>query len=149
MELKIKAISPKVGGEIPLPYYASAGAAAMDLHACVDGPVEVAPRALVSIPTGVAIALPSADYVALVFARSGLGIKHGVALSNGVGVIDSDYRGEIRVGLTDLSREPYTIQPGDRIAQLAVVPVVQAELVPVEDLDETERGAGGLGSTGA
>ncbi len=148
MELKIKAISPKVGGEIPLPYYASAGAAAMDLHACVDGPVEVAPRALVSIPTGVAIALPSADYVALVFARSGLGIKHGITLSNGVGVIDSDYRGEIRVGLTNLSDTPYTVQPGDRVAQLAVMPVVRAQLVQAEDLDETARGAGGFGSTG-
>ena len=148
MELKIKAVSPKVGGEIPLPYYASAGAAAMDLHACVDGPVEVAPRALVSIPTGVAIALPSADYVALVFARSGLGIKHGITLSNGVGVIDSDYRGEIRVGLTNLSDTPYTVQPGDRVAQLAVMPVVRAQLVQAEDLDETARGAGGFGSTG-
>ena len=149
MELKIKALSPKLGREIPFPYYASAGAAAMDLHACLDAPVTIQPGELVTIPTGIAIALPSAGYVALVFARSGLGIRHGIALSNGVGVIDSDYRGEIRVGLTDLSREPYTIQPGDRIAQLAVVPVVQAELVPVEDLDETERGAGGLGSTGA
>ena len=148
MELKIKAISPKVGGEIPLPYYASAGAAAMDLHACVDGPVEVAPRALVSIPTGVAIALPSADYVALVFARSGLGIKHGVALSKGVGVLDSDYRGEIRVGLTNLSDVPYTVQPGDRIAQLMVTPVVRPALVQVEELDETQRGTGGFGSTG-
>ena len=148
MEPKIKAVSPKVGGEIPLPYYASAGAAAMDLHACVDGPVEVAPRALVSIPTGVAIALPSADYVALVFARSGLGIKHGVALSNGVGVIDSDYRGEIRVGLTNLSDVPYTVQPGDRIAQLMVTPVVRPALVQVEELDETQRGTGGFGSTG-
>ena len=148
MELKIKAISPKVGGEIPLPYYASAGAAAMDLHACVDGPVEVAPRALVSIPTGIAIALPSPAYVALVFARSGLGIKHGVALSNGVGVIDSDYRGEIRVGLTNLSDVPYTVQPGDRIAQLMVTPVVRPALVQVEELDETQRGTGGFGSTG-
>ena len=148
MELKIKAVSPKVGGEIPLPYYASAGAAAMDLHACMDGPVEGAPRALVSIPTGVAIALPSADYVALVFARSGLGIKHGVALSNGVGVIDSDYRGEIRVGLTNLSDVPYTVQPGDRIAQLMVTPVVRPALVQVEELDETQRGTGGFGSTG-
>ena len=148
MELKIKAVSPKVGGEIPLPYYASAGAAAMDLHACVDGPVEVAPRALVSIPTGVAIALPSADYVALVFARSGLGIKHGITLSNGVGVIDSDYRVEIRVGLTNLSDTHYTVQPGDRVAQLAVMPVVRAQLVQAEDLDETARGAGGFGSTG-
>ena len=148
MELKIKAVSPKVGAEIPLPYYASAGAAAMDLHACLDAPVEIAPRALVSIPTGVAIALPSADYVALVFARSGLGIKHGIALSNGVGVIDSDYRGEIRVGLTNLSETPYTIQPGDRIAQLMVTPVVRPTLVQAEELDETARGTGGFGSTG-
>ena len=116
MELKIKAVSPKIGGEIPFPYYASAGAAAMDLHACLDEPLTIAPRALVSIPTGVAIALPSADYVALVFARSGLGIKHGITLSNGVGVIDSDYRGESRVGLTNLSDTPYTVQPGDRVA---------------------------------
>ena len=126
----------------------AAGAAAMDLCACVDAPVEVAPRALVSIPTGIAIALPSAEYVALVFARSGLGIKHGIALSNGVGVIDSDYRGEIRVGLTNLSDTPYTVQPGDRIAQLAVMPVVQAELERVDSLDDTGRGTGGFGSTG-
>ena len=148
MDLKIKAVSPKIGGEIPYPYYASAGAAAMDLHACLDEPVTIAPGELVSIPTGIAIALPSAAYVALVFARSGLGVKHGIALSNGVGVIDSDYRGEIKVGLTNLSRTPYTISPADRIAQLAVVPVVQVNPVPVADLDETERGSGGFGSTG-
>ena len=148
MELKIKAVSPKIGGEIPFPYYASAGAAAMDLHACLDEPLTIAPRALVSIPTGIAIALPSAEYVALVFARSGLGIKHGIALSNGVGVIDSDYRGEVRVGLINLSDTPYTVQPGDRIAQLAVMPVVQAELERVDSLDKTGRGTGGFGSTG-
>ncbi|MEQ2456500.1 dUTP diphosphatase [Flavonifractor hominis] len=148
MDLKIKAVSPKIGREIPYPYYATAGAAAMDLCACVDEPVEVAPGALVSLPTGIAIALPSAEYVALVFARSGLGVRHGITLSNGVGVIDSDYRGEIRVGLTNLSSVPYTIQPGDRIAQLAVLPVAQARLQIVEELDETERGSGGFGSTG-
>ena len=148
MKLKIKAVSDKIGKDIPYPFYATAGAAAMDLCACVDEPVEVAPRALVSIPTGIAIALPSAEYVALVFARSGLGIKHGIALSNGVGVIDSDYRGEIRVGLTNLSDTPYTVRPGDRIAQLAVMPVVQAELERVDSLDETRRGTGGFGSTG-
>ena len=148
MKLKIKAVSDKIGKDIPYPFYATAGAAAMDLCACVDAPVEVAPRALVSIPTGIAIALPSAEYVALVFARSGLGIKHGIALSNGVGVIDSDYRGEVQVGLTNLSHTPYTISPADRIAQLAVVPVVQVNPVPVENLDETERGSGGFGSTG-
>lgn len=148
MKLKIKAVSDKIGKDIPYPFYATAGAAAMDLCACVDAPVEVAPRALVSIPTGIAIALPSADYVALVFARSGLGIKKGVCLSNGVGVIDSDYRGEIGVGLVNLGREPYTVQPGDRIAQLMVVPVVQPTVTVAEDLDETDRGAGGFGSTG-
>ena len=148
MDLKIKALSPKIGGEIPYPYYASAGAAAMDLHACLDEPVTIGPGELVRIPTGIAIALPSPAYVALVFARSGLGVKHGIALSNGVGVIDSDYRGEIQVGLTNLSRTPYTISPADRIAQLSVVPVVQVNPVPVEDLDETGRGTGGFGSTG-
>ena len=148
MNLKIKYVSPKIGKEIPAPFYASAGAAAMDLCACVDGPVTVEPRALVSIPTGIAIALPSAEYVALVFARSGLGIRHGITLSNGVGVIDSDYRGEIRVGLTNLSDKAYTVAPGDRIAQLAVMPVVQAQLEVCDSLDETERGQGGFGSTG-
>lgn len=148
MELKIKALSPKIGKDIPYPFYASAGAAAMDLCACVDEAVTIAPRELTAVPTGIAIGLPSADFVALVFARSGLGIKHGIALSNGVGVIDSDYRGEIKVGLTNLSDAPYTIQPGERVAQLAVVPVVQANLQVVDELDETARGAGGLGSTG-
>lgn len=100
------------------------------------------------IPTGIAIALPGPEYVALVYARSGLGIRHGVSLSNGVGVIDSDYRGEIMVGLTNLSDVPYTIHPGDRIAQLVVTPVVLPELERVEALDETGRGTGGFGSTG-
>ena len=148
MNLKIKAVSPKIGTDIPFPCYASAGAAGMDLCACTDEPVTIAPRQIASLPTGIAIALPSANYVALVFARSGLGVKHGVALANGVGVIDSDYRGEIRVGLVNQSDVPYTIQPGDRVAQLAVMPVVQARLERVETLDETERGAGGFGSTG-
>ena len=148
MNLKVKALSPKIGKEIPAPFYASAGAAAMDLHACVDEPITIPAGGRAVIPTGIAIALPSAQYVALVFARSGLGIKHGIALSNGVGVIDSDYRGEIRVGLTNLSDTPYTVQPGDRIAQLAVMPVVQAELERVDSLDDTGRGTGGFGSTG-
>ena len=148
MILKIKPLSPNIGAEIPFPFYASEGAAAMDLCACVDAPVEIAPRALVRIPTGIAIALPGPEYVALVYARSGLGIKHGVTLSNGVGVVDSDYRGEIMVGLTNLSDVPYTIHPGDRIAQLVVTPVVLPELERVEELDDTGRGAGGFGSTG-
>ncbi|NCB63215.1 MAG: dUTP diphosphatase [Clostridia bacterium] len=143
MNLKIKLLDERARLA-----YATPGSAAMDLRACIDAPLSVAPGELVSVPAGVAVALPSADYVALVFARSGLGIKHGITLSNGVGVIDSDYRGEIRVGLTNLSREPYTIQPGDRVAQLAVMPVARAQLMYVDELDETGRGAGGFGSTG-
>ena len=148
MELKIKALSPKIGTEIPLPKFATAGAACMDLCACIDTPVTLEAGARALIPTGIAIALPSADYVALVFARSGLGIKQGVCLSNGVGVIDSDYRGEIGVGLVNLGQSTYTVQPGDRIAQLMVTPVVQPTVVQVSALDDTDRGAGGFGSTG-
>lgn len=148
MILDIKSLSPKVGKEIPFPYYASSGAAAMDLHACLEEPVTIPSGGRVSIPTGIAIALPDAGYVALIFARSGLGMKHGIALSNGVGVIDSDYRGEIRVGLLNSSPDAYTVSPGDRIAQMAVVPVVQAQLRRVESLEETARGEGGFGSTG-
>ena len=148
MELKIKALSPKIGTEIPLPKFATAGAACMDLCACIDAPVTLEAGARALIPTGIAIALPSADYVALVFARSGLSIKQGVCLSNGVGVIDSDYRGEIGVGLVNLGQSAYTVRPGDRIAQLMVTPVVQPTVVQVSALDDTDRGAGGFGSTG-
>ena len=148
MKLNIKALSPKIGHEIPAPFYASAGAAAMDLHACIDEAVTIPAGGRAVIPTGIAIALPSADYVALVFARSGLGIKHGVAPANCVGVIDSDYRGEVLVGLQNSGDADYTIQPGDRIAQLMITPVVQAQVTPVDELDDTARGAGGFGSTG-
>lgn len=148
MDLNVKALSSKIGTEIPIPFYATPGSAAMDLHACLDAPLELAPRQLMSIPTGLAIALPSADYVALIFARSGLGVRHGITLSNGVGVIDSDYRGEVLVGLTNLSDTPYTIQPGDRIAQLCIMPVTRAEVRMSDILTETERGTGGFGSTG-
>ena len=148
MELKIKALSPKIGNEIPAPFYASPGAAAMDLHACVDQAVVIPAGQTRVIPTGLAIALPSADYVALVFARSGLGIKHGIAPANCVGVIDSDYRGEIMVGLQNSGDTDYTVQPADRIAQLMIAPVLRPELELVDELDDTDRGAGGFGSTG-
>ena len=148
MELKIKALSPKIGTEIPLPKFATAGAACMDRCACLDEAVTLQAGERRLIPTGIAIALPSADYVALVFARSGLGIKQGVCLSNGVGVIDSDYRGENGVGLVNLGQSEYTVRPGDRIAQLMVTPVVQPTVVQVSELDDTDRGAGGFGSTG-
>ena len=148
MELKFKALNPKIGREIPLPQFATPGSAAMDLRACIDRPVTIRAGERTVVPTGLAVALPSADYVALLFARSGLGIRKGVCLSNGVGVIDSDYRGEIGVGLVNLSQEAYTVQPGDRIAQLMVVPVERPTVSLVEDLDDTGRGSGGFGSTG-
>ena len=148
MDLKIKAVSPKIGKDIPLPFYATPGSAAMDLHACVDEAVTIPAGGRRVIPTGIAIALPGPDYVALIFARSGLGIKHGVAPANCVGIIDSDYRGEILVGLQNSGEEDFTVQPGDRIAQLMIAPVIRANLQLVEELDETARGAGGFGSTG-
>lgn len=148
MELKFKALNPKIGQEIPLPQFATPGSAAMDLRACIDRPVTIQAGERTVVPTGLAMALPSADYVALLFARSGLGIRKGVCLSNGVGVIDSDYRGEIGVGLVNLSQEAYTVQPGDRIAQLMVVPVERPTVSLAEDLDDTSRGSGGFGSTG-
>ena len=148
MELKIKALSPKIGNEIPAPRFATVGSAAMDLCACIEGDVTIAAGARAIIPTGLAIALPSADYVALICARSGLASKFGITMANGVGVIDSDYRGELRVALFNASDSDYTIHDGDRIAQLMVLPVVQPQLQFVEELDETARGCGGFGSTG-
>lgn len=148
MELKIKALDQRIGNEIPAPRYATPGAAAMDLCACLDAPVTIPASERCVVPTGIAIALPDSNHVALLFARSGLGIKKGICLANGVGVIDSDYRGEIRVGLANISGEDYTVMPGDRIAQLMIAPVVCPQVTFVDELDETERGTGGLGSTG-
>lgn len=144
LTVEIKKLHP----DAQIPAYQTTGSAAMDLCAVLDAPLTIAPRDLVMVPTGLAIGLPNANWVALVHARSGLGIKHGIALSNGVGVIDSDYRGELKVGLTNLSNVPYTIQSGDRIAQILFQPVTQATLAVVEELTETNRGTGGFGSTG-
>lgn len=148
MKLNVKALSPRIGQDIPAPFYATPGAAAMDLHACIDEPVVIPAGQRRVIPTGLAIALPDAGYVALIFARSGLGIKHGIAPANCVGVIDSDYRGEIMVGLQNSGSADYTVHSGERIAQMMITPVVQAEVNLVEELDDTQRGAGGFGSTG-
>lgn len=131
-----------------VPKRATTGSAGMDLCACMQENVLLKSGERTLIHTGVAIALPSSEYVALIFARSGLAVKHGITLSNSVGVIDSDYRGEICVGLCNLSSEDYTIAPGERIAQLVIMRVETPEPVEVEALDETVRGAGGFGSTG-
>lgn len=144
MQLKVKRTDPRA----QLPARSTSGSAGMDLRAVLDEPLTLVPGDRTSVPTGIAIGLPSAETVGLVFARSGLAIKHGLALSNGVGVIDSDYTGEIRVGLVNLSDTAYTIEPGERIAQLVIMPVCLPETIEVEELEQTDRGAGGFGSTG-
>jgi len=152
IEIKLKPLSPKIGREIPLPNYATPGSAGMDLRACLDAPLIVPGQGsggrAVLVPTGIAIALPGPDYVALIFARSGLAVKHGVAPANCVGVIDSDYRGEILVGLQNRGWNDYTIAPGERVAQLVILPVERATLTVTDQLDGTGRGSGGFGSTG-
>jgi dUTP pyrophosphatase len=130
-----------------VPRYQTADAAGMDLHAAIDQPVHVAPGATVAIPTGLAMAIPR-GYEGQVRPRSGLARKHAVTLTNSPGTIDSDFAGEIQVLLINHGREPFTIDPKDRIAQLVIAPVLQAELVEVDELPVTERGAGGFGSTG-
>ena len=130
------------------PVYATPGAAAADLCAVLDAPLTLSPGERTMIPTGLAIELPDAGCVALLYARSGLAVKHGLTLPNCVGVIDSDYRGEVKVALINLGQEPYTIEPGERVAQLCIAPVWQAAFVPALDLSDTVRGAGGFGSTG-
>lgn len=144
MTVSCKKLDPRA----KLPVYATPGAAAADLCALLDEPMTVAPMQRVLVPTGLAIELPNAECVALVYARSGLSIKHGLCMANGVGVIDSDYRGELRVPMVNLSQEAYTIQPGERVAQLCITPVWQAAFVQAETLSDTDRGAGGFGSTG-
>lgn len=148
MTVSITYLSDRIGREFPAPHYATGGSAGCDLCACMDAPVTLAPGQLCRIPTGIAIALPDASVGAFLFARSGLGVRHGIQLSNGVGVIDSDYRGEIQVGLCNVSSEPYTIFPGDRIAQMVFLPVLRPEFQLTDHLEETERGGGGFGSTG-
>ncbi|MCK6427759.1 MAG: dUTP diphosphatase [Burkholderiaceae bacterium] len=131
-----------------LPHYATAGAAGLDLRACIDAPLALAPGDAQLVPTGIAIHLDDAGYAALVLPRSGLGHKHGIVLGNLVGLIDSDYQGQIMVSCWNRGREPFTIQPLERIAQLVVVPVLQVELNVVDEFAASERGAGGFGSTG-
>ncbi|NLC78254.1 MAG: dUTP diphosphatase [Ruminococcaceae bacterium] len=131
-----------------LPYKATAGAAAYDLYSANAEDIVLKPGEYAGVPSGIAIELPSERYVALVFSRSGHGVKHGVSLSNSVGVIDSDYRGEITVGLINHGHEPFTVSHGDRIAQLMIIELASLGMVESDELCDTERGAGGFGSTG-
>ena len=131
-----------------LPAYASEQAAGMDLYASLDAPVTVEPGSRVRIPCGFAMAPDRTDVAGLIFARSGLAHKMGLAPSNAVGVVDADYRGEVMVSLANNGTEPYTLSPGERFAQLVFVPVYHADITETDSLDETSRGAGGFGSTG-
>ena len=143
-ELKIK----KVRENAKLPTRATTGSAGLDLYACIDEPITLNKGDKALIPTGIAIGLDDPHYAAFIHSRSGLAIKCGIALLNSVGVIDSDYRGEVCVGVIKLTEEPYTIRPFERIAQMVIKPVELPEIIEVEELDETERGEGGFGSTG-
>jgi len=142
--LKIK----KLRENAQIPFRATPGSAGMDLYACIDAAVTIAPQKIVVIPTGVAVELQSADEVALIYARSGLAIKHGIAPANCVGVVDSDYRGEVCVGLVNQTDEAFTVMPGDRIAQMVIAPVILPQIEVVDELSDTARGGGGFGSTG-
>ena len=146
--MQLKILDPRLGRELPLPAYATAGSAGLDLRACIDAPLELKPGQAQLIPTGLAIHVADPGLAAVVLPRSGLGHKHGIVLGNLVGLIDSDYQGQLMVSAWNRGAQAFTIQPGDRIAQLVVVPVVQVELEVVEAFTASDRGAGGFGSSG-
>ena len=145
-KLDVKILDPRLKGN--LPHYATAGAAGLDLRACIDAPIELKPGATALVPSGIAIHLTDPGLAAMVLPRSGLGHKHGIVLGNLVGLIDSDYQGQIFVSLWNRGNSNFTLNPLERIAQLVVVPVLQVELNVVDDFAASERGAGGFGSTG-
>lgn len=146
--LQVKVLNPKIGSDIPMPSYSTPGSAGMDLRACLDGPQDLAPGDTSLIPTGIAIFVEDPGYAALILPRSGLGHKHGIVLGNLVGLIDSDYQGELMISAWNRSTSAFTIEPGDRIAQLVVVPVQQIEFSVVSEFSLTDRGTGGFGSSG-
>ena len=146
--LKVRILDPRLGAEFPLPAYATAGSAGLDLRACVDAPLVLSPGAAQLLPTGLSIWLEDPGLAAVILPRSGLGHKHGIVLGNLVGLIDSDYQGPLMVSCWNRGNAPYTIEPGERIAQLVVVPVVQVDLQLVQEFTATARGAGGFGSSG-
>ena len=148
MELKIIYIPNENGDTVAKPFYATQGSAGMDLSACLTNSVTIKKGEIKLIPTGIAISLPSNEYVAYIYARSGLACKKGICLANSVGVVDSDYRGEIKCALINLGQEDFTVNHGDRIAQLVIAPICIAEVKECDSLDDTKRGDGGFGSTG-
>ena len=146
--IEYKIIDPRIGNEFPLPTYATSGSAGMDLRACLDAALTLNPGETQLIPTGLAIHIGDPSLAAVILPRSGLGHKHGVVLGNLVGLIDSDYQGQLMVSVWNRGQQAFTIEPGERIAQMVFVPVVQAEFNLVEDFDQSERGTGGFGHSG-
>ena len=146
MKVEVKVLDQRVRGQLPA--YATPGSAGLDLRACIDAPLELRPGDAQLIPTGLAIHLADAGYAAMILPRSGLGHKHGVVLGNLVGLIDSDYQGQLMVSCWNRGQAAFTIQPMERIAQMVIVPVVQARLRVVDSFDASARGEGGFGSTG-
>ena len=147
-KVELKILDKRIGSEFPLPTRATDGAAGFDLRACLDAPLTLAPGETQLVPTGIALHMKERDLAALLLPRSGLGHKHGIVLGNLVGLIDSDYQGQLYVSLWNRGTAAFTVSPGDRIAQMIFVPVVAAEFEVVEEFTESARGAGGFGHTG-
>ncbi|KPK41020.1 MAG: deoxyuridine 5'-triphosphate nucleotidohydrolase [Gammaproteobacteria bacterium SG8_47] len=146
--VQLKVLDQRLGQEIPFPDYATAGAAGVDLRACLDAPITIAPGETTLIPSGIAIHMEDPGLAAVLLPRSGLGHKHGIVLGNLVGLIDSDYQGQVFVSCWNRGNDSFTIQVGERIAQMVFVPVVQADFEVVAEFDASERAAGGFGHTG-
>jgi dUTP pyrophosphatase len=146
--IKLKVLDPRLGGEFPLPEYATAGSAGLDLRACLDGPCVLEPGQTELVPTGLAIHIDDPGLAAVLLPRSGLGHKHGIVLGNLVGLIDSDYQGQVYVSAWNRGGQAFTIRPGERIAQMVILPVVRARFEVVEDFSASARGDGGFGHSG-
>ncbi|MFN3235187.1 MAG: dUTP diphosphatase [Gammaproteobacteria bacterium] len=146
--IELKILDPRIGNEFPLPTYATAGSAGLDLRVCLDEPLTIAPGETVLLPTGMAIYIRNPNLAATILPRSGLGHKKGIVLGNLVGLIDSDYQGELKISCWNRSDEAYTIEPGERVAQLVILPVVQAKFHVVDEFAATDRGEGGFGHSG-
>jgi dUTP pyrophosphatase len=147
-KIQLKILDQRLGTEFPLPHYATEGSAGMDMRACLEGPLEMAPGDTHLVPTGMAIHVADTGLAAVLLPRSGLGHKHGIVLGNLVGLIDSDYQGQVFVSCWNRGKETFIVEPGERIAQMVIVPVVHADFEIVEDFVDSERGAGGFGHTG-
>ena len=147
-KLQVKVLDPRLGDSIPMPEYATSGSAGLDLRACIDVPITLDPGDTVLVKTGLSIYIQDPSLAAVILPRSGLGHKHGIVLGNLVGLIDSDYQGELMVSCWNRGKDAFTLDIGERLAQLVLVPVVQAQFELVTEFDETERGEGGFGHSG-